>query len=486
MTKNLPPAAMKPMQPSESLRFFQENLPQFLQDKKYDLQTDINELITILKRKPDDSYDADVLRSVKKLYNVIITTSIEVLSKTVQAPYHKSVDIIKEHIDSFSRFEELIMGFDPKYRDHLCHSFWVYLFGHEMILSMSKSGYEAIKIAGQVDVQYQPKGESPGFRIGSEQVECEAHELEAMWAVIALLHDIGYPVERVSNGPSELFGKLVEPFGIDANSSFQINFGSRLFMLYESIGDLLSITHRPKPLNDAEEKQHHEMAIELKQKTGLILRSIRKPTAEPDEELKIEFKIASVNREHSAWGAVFAYKNIPFLHPGKKAAGDLPLKRLMIARDILYSIVHHTNEQPHDDAVNRFQFILLLIDDIEECNRYSKGGRERGRKREHANVNWTIQEDRMQVELEFENNESASEAASEKYRKLCRRYDYQKALVIGNYPILMRFFQKEHEADLLELKLLLIKDQVVKTINKGEILKSRSDDVEPSNGGEIE
>ena len=106
----------------------------------------------------------------------------------------------------------------------------------------------------------------------------------------------------------------------------------------------------------------------------------RRPTTSKDEGAEMEFRIASVNKAHSAWSSILAFKNIAYLHEGTyHGGGRRDYLKLLTQRDILYSILHHTSEEPKDEAVNRFQFVLLLMDDIEETIRYSRGGKQRGR-----------------------------------------------------------------------------------------------------------
>ena len=101
----------------------------------------------------------------------------------------------------------------------------------------------------------------------------------------------------------------------------------------------------------------------------------RQPTTRRDKGIEVEFEIASVDKIHSAWSAILAFRNIDYLHADDHSWFDRDFRLMLTKRDILYSIVHHTSEEPTDLVVNRFQFILLLMDDMEEALRYSRGGR---------------------------------------------------------------------------------------------------------------
>jgi hypothetical protein len=93
--------------------------------------------------------------------------------------------------------------------------------------------------------------------------------------------------------------------------------------------------------------------------------------------------------------------------------------------------LHHTSEEPTDAAVNRFQFVLLLMDDIEETIRYSRGGKPRGLKSENCEVSWEVGKDKTTIELDYTKYER--DRANSKYREMENKYKTQRS-IINNYP----------------------------------------------------
>jgi hypothetical protein len=140
---------MRKLTPLESLNFFEKHLPEFLST---DIKIQIADLRRILQDEGSKSFHADLLESGKNFIKHIISKSIECLSEEDDSPKNRSIQVIEKYIDTFSTFEEMLFGLDPNYRDHTLHSLWIYLFGHEFIISIG--GYEAIKIAGQHDIIY--------------------------------------------------------------------------------------------------------------------------------------------------------------------------------------------------------------------------------------------------------------------------------------------------------------------------------------------
>lgn len=441
---------MRELTPLQSLNFFEQNLPEFLST---DIKTQIADLRRALQDEGSKNFHADLLKSGKNFIKHIISKSIECLSEENNSPKNRSIKVIEKYIEAFTTFEDMLFGLNPNYRDHTLHSLWIYLFGHEFIISIG--GYETIKIASQHNITYFIENETKLVLWTDEQKGKPKH-MEAMWGMISILHDLGYPIEGILKTPHEGFREIFDPFGIDFNSIFQIDLGSPITLLNQSICDLLSTMYRPERITPEEERKYLATA----QEQGLIHHEYRPPTRDRDEGIEMEFRIASMDKTHSAWSSILAFKNIVYLHEGTyHGSGRRDYLKLLTQRDILYSILHHTSEEPNDVAVNRFQFVLLLIDDIEETARYSRGGKLRGLKSEHCEVKWKIDKDKTTVKLDYTNYEA--DTAQSKYEEMKNKYKVQRSRIINDlkyrYMIEIRFDGKNdfHQ----ELKLLLSKDK---------------------------
>ena len=81
-------------------------------------------------------------------------------------------------------------------------------------------GYNKVKIAGQMNIIFF-KDKQPKFVIFTSPLEGTQQHMEAMWAMIAILHDLGYPLEVISNKPNDVFGDILKPFAVDYSSIFR-------------------------------------------------------------------------------------------------------------------------------------------------------------------------------------------------------------------------------------------------------------------------
>ena len=175
----------------------------------------------------------------------------------------------------------------------------------------------------------------------------------------------------------------------------------------------------------------------------------------------MEFRIASVDKIHSAWSSILAFKNIAYLHESDyHGGGERNYLKLLTQRDILYSILHHTSDEPKDVAVNRFQFVLLLIDNVEETIRYSRGGKLRGLRSKNCEVEWEVNKDKTTIKLDYTDYEE--DAAQSKYKEMESKYKIQKSRNNNDpryrYVIEIRFIdgKKDFRED---LKLFLSKEK---------------------------
>lgn len=321
---------MEALSPLKSLRFFERNIPEFISEET-NIKDIIDQLTSALQESKSESFHANVLQPGKNLIKNLLTNSIEYLSIESNSAKERSIKNLTKYIDAFTLFEEMLFGLDQSYRDHTLHSLWVYLFGHQFIVGVG--GYDKIQIAGQMNVTFSKDGQ-PKFIIGTTPLKSTKKHMEAMWAMIAILHDLGYPIEVISNKPNEVFGRILEPFAVDFSSIFQMDLGSRISLLHQSLCDLLSAMYRPKGLTTEETENYFQEAEN--DNSNRLLFYPREPTVSNAEALEIKFRIASVEKNHSAWSAILGFKNINYLHESNyHGGGGRDFLKLLTRRDIL-------------------------------------------------------------------------------------------------------------------------------------------------------
>ena len=100
------------------------------------------------------------------------------------------VERLTEYFTQFKRFEEILYGAVDYYRNHTVHVVRVWILGTLLLDDwFLGSEYPSIEFFDYVK-------KSTGKQI-SELID--AQEIQAMWCIIALTHDLGYPLQKVDN-----------------------------------------------------------------------------------------------------------------------------------------------------------------------------------------------------------------------------------------------------------------------------------------------
>jgi hypothetical protein len=167
----------------------------FRPGKKCEFPLD-KDIITLLKdinakmRDNDDDYETfKHLSALKNIWVKLIEKSIKCLRYfDTREPFLKNknkkplaygIDDLSNYYDKYIDFERILYGSSKYYRDHVVHVFRTWLSGVECMLKNSGAYMKQIIFADR----------AKGFRINN-------HEKISIWTLIALTHDLGYPLEK--------------------------------------------------------------------------------------------------------------------------------------------------------------------------------------------------------------------------------------------------------------------------------------------------
>ncbi len=202
----------------ESFVFFQEKL---------------REKITSILDPVDDDGLQRYQESLLALWPSILTDALHKLKKndlreydpdkpgliTFFHPESLGIEELEEVLSAFSEFEGLLYGASPdRYRDHIMHSFRVWIVGHAVLKEHLK---------GKIST-----GEDPRLQISAEEWQC-------MWALVALCHDIGYPlgaIEKINRRARDTFLKL----GLVPSGDLRFAFQQQMLPFHDTIIRLIA------------------------------------------------------------------------------------------------------------------------------------------------------------------------------------------------------------------------------------------------------
>jgi hypothetical protein len=110
---------------------------------------------------------------------------------TIRLTSSYGINEISKYFDDFVEFESVLYGADSHYRDHVNHVLQVWAIGISLITHNEIMLGDNINVQMNYNFHYEiTENESPNIISQSE--------LWAMWTIIALCHDLGYPIEKTS------------------------------------------------------------------------------------------------------------------------------------------------------------------------------------------------------------------------------------------------------------------------------------------------
>ena len=112
--------------------------------------------------------------------------------KTIRLTNSYGINEIANYIEDFIKFESVLYGTDEHYRDHVEHVLQVWAIGISLISHNKFVLADKFEINKDVNFHFElPDNDK-------KEITISQSELWAMWTIIALCHDLGYPIEKTS------------------------------------------------------------------------------------------------------------------------------------------------------------------------------------------------------------------------------------------------------------------------------------------------
>lgn len=284
-------------------------------------------------------------------------------TKGVNGAAESSVYGIKElskYFEQFTEFESTLYGVDKYYRDHVTHPLNVWLTGVNIL---SKYGSQfSIASSTSIKVHDFPHAQFKWFvdektkedLKSSEFLNLSTAELSAMWAIIALTHDIGYPLEKVDKINDQLEDMLSQ-FGNIGFSRSHFSFENQHDHLVKFLLKLISSVCNPN--GNGEGTQHKEWTNHLRTK------------------YYTKFSKSWEQFDHGIVSCLLLLKTLTFFiesdysNEGNKPLNFEDARQFAIRSEILHAIASHTTPKIYHLAINNLAFLLVFCDDMQEWAR---------------------------------------------------------------------------------------------------------------------
>ncbi len=254
---------------------------------------------------------------------------------------------LKEYFRAFIEFERLLYGAEQFYRDHVYHILKVWLIGQFIIKNHITNDFP-ISISEDV--------EKLAFRGLAKSAKNKgtlyAGEEDAMWCLIALTHDLGYPLSKVENINKNL-KKMMQYYAKTGLEEFSFSFPQQNVFINDAILKYISSKIvRDRTIRKAEFDTHIQAKYYLKYSRSFELFN------------------------HGLISCIVLVKNLIYFletnfdhNPSTNLGDREEARQFVIRREILRSIASHTCPEIYHIKPNSFSFLLLLADELQSWGR---------------------------------------------------------------------------------------------------------------------
>lgn len=276
-------------------------------------------------------------------------------------PFASGVKQLKDYFDEYSNFENLMYGGVEYYRDHLIHVFRVWLLGIKILLVDNKKCLDKILIEKFYDVN--------------------DYEKLSMWTIIALTHDLGYPLEKASqivDSTKKMMGAFVHNPILSMDLSFsgvQDSMNDYIVRFISSKMWEVDIKSRhtieaDKIYEERETKNREEYAGHI---DDYLIPKRYVARLQPKYYLK--FQKSLEHNQHGILSTLIVYKLLLYFLESDYSLNEDYLfdyedsRQFYIRREILRAIASHTCKDVYQLSMKRFSFLLIIADDLQDWGR---------------------------------------------------------------------------------------------------------------------
>lgn len=353
--------ANRDLQLIESVKeYIKERVPEFLKEVDipkerkvpHPLDNVIVERLNVFEiREEDDDYRIFYyVNEIKEIWKLIIEKSIKCLrffdgrepflENKSKNPIAYGVNELSDYFEKYTQFETMLYGGGKYYRDHVVHVFRVWLLGLECLLDNEGEYLKRINI--------------------QEGISVNSLEKISIWSMIALTHDLGYPLEK-SQGIIEKTKDMMKSFISNPMVSMDLSFDG----IQNNMNDFV-VRFISSKMHEVDNRCPKEEIISKKEKPFVA-------RLQPKYYFKFQKSLEGYN--HGILSAIIIYKLlIYFLESDFNINEDYKFdaeeaRQFYIRREILRAVAAHTcHDVYHLDMLN-FGFLLIMADDAQEWGR---------------------------------------------------------------------------------------------------------------------
>lgn len=264
------------------------------------------------------------------------------------------IEELTDYFKQFAEFESTLYGADKYYRDHIIHPLNVWMIGLHLLkahgndFKLGVINSSAVVDSPHAERGWVEKGDKGDLKISTA-------ELSAMWAIIALTHDIGYPLEKVEKVNDQL-EKMLSQFGNIGFSRSRFNFETQHDHLVRFLLKLISsVAKKQKNMDGEDEETKWYNHLRTKYHT--------------------KFSKSWEMFDHGIVSCLILLKTLTFFietdysNESQKFLSREDARQFAVRSEILHTIASHTTPKIYHLNTHNLPFLLVLCDDIQEWAR---------------------------------------------------------------------------------------------------------------------
>jgi len=319
----------------------------------------LNKLYSKLELESDDflifKYRKDI---IDPLWRMLIEKAIKCLRYCDErepfgdpdrnkSPKAYGIKELQEYYDKYTDFEQLLYGSSRYYRDHVVHVFRTWLSGVTLLIRNTGNG------AGEY---------LKSIKIHEKDFEgnLSPRETLSMWTIIALTHDLGYPLQTAKQIIDKTHS-MVSTFISNPDISLDFSFRGVQNYMNDFIVRLIS----SKMIKYRTEKVEINGATKINQLFAARLQP----------KYYFKFQKSLEKNSHGILSTLIIYKLLTyFLESDYNINEDYTFtledqRQFYIRREILRAIASHTCDDIYQLYTTSFSFLLRVCDDTQEWGR---------------------------------------------------------------------------------------------------------------------
>lgn len=255
------------------------------------------------------------------------------------------IDEIDKYFDDFIEFESVLYGMDRHYRDHINHVLQVWAIGISLISHTNFKLNDDFKLDQKTDFHFEIEESENKFKTIAKS------EFWAMWTIIALCHDLGYPIEKTSQINKQA-KRIISHFGNMQFTELDYSFSIFNTFLVEKFLNITSSKVYCIKIEGNKEEYHTSIQTKYRDKLSKSLEDYR----------------------HGIFSSLLLFKNLTYFLETDYYVRDNALdiedsRQFYIRKEILRSIAGHTCPKMYHIDLNTLSFLLILCDELQESNR---------------------------------------------------------------------------------------------------------------------